>query len=138
MSLEFYEVEGLIACGRLKFRKESREFLEAALMQFADGYVSVRVERVQRHRTSRQNRFWHGVIIPLFAEHCGYHVDEMKRTLAVELLPVETTRLDGSVVITGGRTSELTVKQFNDLIERAQQLGAEMGIVIPDPNQAVA
>lgn len=89
-------------------------------------------------RSDAQNRFWHGIVIPAFVEHCGYEFAEMKDALALELLPKEVVDMKtGEVRIVPGHTSELNTKEFNDLIERAQRLGAEMGIVIPDPGEDV-
>ena len=96
--------------------------------------VSVKVAR--ERRSSAQNRYWHGVVLPLFAEHCGNTVDEMKDILALELLPKEVCDLrTGEVRIVPGHTSDLNTKEFNELVERAQQLGAEMGINIPNPGE---
>jgi hypothetical protein len=138
VSLEYFECGGLIVGGKFKLTARDRQLFEQAASQFADGYVVFRMERARRKRTDAQNKFWHGVVIPLFAEHCGEHVEEMKRTLALELIPVETRKLDGTVIITPGHTSDLDVAQFNDLIKRAQELGASMDIYIPDPNEVPA
>lgn len=138
MAIEFFETSACIATGKLKFSARELQRLQQAMTQFPEGFVTLRVERAHRRRTDGQNRFWHGVVIPLFAEHCGESFDEMKRTLALELIPVETKRLDGSIVISPGHTADLTVAQFNDLIARAQKLGAEMDIYIPDPNEVAA
>lgn len=96
--------------------------------------LEIREESVKR--TDRQNKFWHAVVIPAFAEHCGYRNDEMKEALSLALIPKTVRSLDGTEMTVPGHTSELSVKQFNELIERAQQLGAEMDIYIPDPDPA--
>lgn len=136
--IEFYETSALIVRGKLKLTTHERQGMERGLTQFADGYVTVRVEKAQRKRTDQQNRFWHGIVIPLFADHCGESVVDMKRTLALELIPVEVKRFDGVVVVVPGHTADLNVAEFNDLIKRAQKLGAEMDIYIPDPNEVAA
>lgn len=135
MSLEFYETAAIVVRGKLKFDGRSRQALDQALGQFAEGAVTVRVERHHAKRTDAQNRFWHGVVIPLFAEHTGESFEEAKRTLALELIPEETRKLDGTIVTTAGHTSDLNVAQFNDLIKRAQELGARYDIYIPDPGE---
>jgi hypothetical protein len=138
MAIEFTETSARIEHGKLRMSAGEVKNFARAVAQFAAGFVTVRVERAHRRRTDGQNRFWHGVVIPLFAEHCGESFDEMKRTLALELIPQETKRLDGSIVISPGHTADLNVAQFNDLIQRAQKLGAEMDIYIPDPNEVAA
>jgi NinB protein len=134
---EIYEADGVIDQGKL--RLSGRQGFDAAISRFPDGHVVVTVKVARRKRSSAQNRFFHGVVIPLFAEHCGYELTEMKDALALELLPKEVVDVKtGEVRIVPGHTSELTTTQFNDLIERVQRLGAEMGIIIPDPDSEVA
>lgn len=138
MKQEFYESLGEVKAGKFVGLKDRAHF-EAAMRRFPDGCIGVRFEVLREKRSSQQNRFWHGVVIPAFAEHCGYEFDEMKDVLALRLLPKEIVDLQtGEVRIVPGHTSSLNTKAFNDLIERAQRLGAEMGIYIPDPNEVAA
>jgi hypothetical protein len=112
------------------------EHFRAAMRRFPHGRGVITVKVLRESRSSQQNRFYHGVIIPLFAEHCGYEFDEMKDALALKLIPREVVDLDtGEVRIVPGHTSQLNTKEFNDLIERAQRLGAEMGIDIPNTGE---
>lgn len=138
MTQEFYEAAGIIdENGDLKpialvaFRQAMKRFARPSR-------VSIRVELERPKRSSAQNRFWHGIVIPAFAEHCGYEFAEMKDALALKLIPREVTDMTtGEVRIVPGHTSNLNTKEFNDLIERAQRLGAEMGIYVPDPGEDV-
>lgn len=134
MKQEHYECLGVIEHGKLSL--QGRRLFEDAMSRFPDGAVVVEVKTAKTPRSGAQNRYWHGVVIPLFAEHCGYELPEMKDALALKLIPKEVTDMDtGEVHIVPGHTSELSVKEFNDLIERAQRLGAEMDIYIPDPGE---
>lgn len=131
MHQEFIELAAHVTRGILDLDRVS---LKAALRRMADGDYVFSLKRGRAKRTLAQNNFWHGVVIPAFADHCGYDEREMKDVLALELIPREVPDLKtGEVRIVPGHTSELNVKAFNELIERAQRLGAEMGIVIPDP-----
>jgi hypothetical protein len=134
MIQELYECGGVITGGQL--RLEGRRVFEQAMRRFADGPVAVRVSAGKRPRTSNQNRYFHGVLIPVLAQHCGYRLDEMKDALALELIPHEVVDLKtGEVRLVPGHTSQLTVSEFNTLIERAQQLAAELGCYVPDPRE---
>jgi len=134
---EAFETGGVIADGKLTV--SGRRIFEEAMRRFPDGHVVVSVKVSRPSRSSAQNRFWHGVVIPAFAEHCGYDFDDMKDTLALELLPREVIDVKTREVrIVPGHTSKLNTKEFNELIERAQRLGAEMGIYIPDPGEVAA
>jgi hypothetical protein len=131
-----YATLGVIAKGRLQV--QNRAGFDAAMARFPDGVVVVEVKLQRPQRSSQQNRFWHGVVIPLFAEHCGYDLLEMKDVLALRLIPKEVTDMNGERQLVPGHTADLNVKDFNDLIERAQRLGAELGIYVPDPNEVAA
>lgn len=138
MSQESYEADGVIVNGELKpvslvaFRQAIKRFPNEARV-----VIRVKVQRPQR--SNQQNRYFHGVVIPLFAEHCGYDFDDMKEALALELLPKEVVDVKtGEVRIVPGHTSDLTTKEFNDLIDRAQRLAASMGLDIPSPNEGAA
>lgn len=136
MTQESYAQLATIEKGRIHI---DRGPWDQVCKRFPDGPVEVSIKVARPSRSSQQNRYWHGVVIPLFAEHCGYEFDEMKDALALKLLPREVTDLEtGEVRIVPGHTSQLNVKEFNELIERAQRLGAEMGIYIPDPGEVAA
>jgi hypothetical protein len=131
---DIFETDGVIEKGKL--RLSGKQGFDAAMSRFPDGHVIVTVKVQRPHRSSQQNRYWHGVVVPLFAEHCGYEFAEMKDALALELLPKEVIDLKtGEIKIVPGHTSDLNTKEFNDLIDGAQRLGAEMGINIPDPGE---
>lgn len=138
---DLYETSGVIVrtpTGKT-LKMSGRRLFDAAMARFPEGHVTVTVKVSRPQRSSQQNRFLHGVVIPLFAEHCGYDVDDMKDVLALKLIPKEITDpVTGEVTTVPGHTSELTTREFNDFLERCQRLGAEMGIDIPNPNEAAA
>ncbi len=136
---EYYEAGGIIN-EKGELQPVALVAFRQAMKRFTPGVkVSIRVEIERTKRSNSQNRYWHGVVIPLFAEHCGYEFEEMKDALALKLIPKEIVDLDtGEVRIVPGHTSDLNTKQFNELIERAQRLGAEMDIYVPDPGEVAA
>lgn len=141
MTQEFYEAAGVVASGRLKM--EGRVAFDQALRRIGDGPVIVRVSKQRMTRSRTQNNYWWGVVVPAFSEHCGYDAEEMHEVLKVQLLPQQREWTDpetGEVTtITFGRsTASLTTKEFSDLVERAQRLGASMGIDIPSPGECAA
>jgi hypothetical protein len=96
-----------------------------------------------RPRTKAQNAYWWSTVVKLFANHCGYSSAEMHTILKQQLLPVRhrLTNRDGQTVrevLTARSTSELSTAEFADLIGRAQQLGTELGIYVPDPNEILS
>jgi hypothetical protein len=137
MTQEMFEIGGEIIKGKL--RLEGRVVFEQALARFPDGPVTLKISVGKRQRSLSQNRYWWKVVVPLFMEHCGYDKQPMHDALALHLIPHEVIDIKtGELHIVPGHTSQLNVAEFNDLIERAQRLGAEMGIYIPDPNEVAA
>jgi len=137
MVLEQFEGTGVVTDAGMQF--DDLEYFRRMVRQFKRGSFVFTMKHARPKRSSAANRYWHGVVIPLFAEHCGYEFDEMKDALALKLLPKVVIDMDtGEERTVPGHTSELNTKEFNDLIERAQRLGAEMGIVIPDPGERSA
>ncbi len=138
--IEYFETSVVVSHGKLKLGQSERSEMDRALSQFPDGRLTLRLEKEKNRRSNAQNRFWWGTVVKLFAEHCGNYPDEMHEILKMELLPkaVETLDLDTGEVksITIGRsTTGLSTAEFKDLILRAQELGARMGIYIPDPGE---
>lgn len=134
--LEQFETVGEVTDTGFKF--DDQASVRRMMSGFKRGKVLATFKAYRPKRSDAQNRFWHGVVIPAFAEHCGYEFAEMKDALALQLIPREVSDLTTAEVRTiPGHTSDLNTKEFNDLIERAQRLGAEMGIVIPDPGEDV-
>lgn len=137
MTQTYYETGGQITQGKLIV--SGRRVFEQAVARFDDGPVSVIISAIANQRSHQQNRFWHGVVIPLFAEELGYDLDEMKDVLSLYLIPQEVTDITtGEMVKVPGHTSRLSTKQFNDMIERAQRLGASLNIYVPSPNEGAA
>lgn len=102
----------------------------AALIRTLDKKrVDVTLEEHRKTRTGEQNRWFHGCIVPLLAEHCGYDLDEMKEALKIKFLSIHA---DGPLP-TVRRTRDLSTKEFADFCERCQRLGAELGVSIPSP-----
>ena len=134
MNQEVFETGGTIVSGRLKL--EGLEVFRQTLARFPDGPVTLRIIVGKRQRSLAQNSYYHGIVLPLFSEHTGYSVSEAKDAIALHLIPYEIIDLKtGEVVTVPGHTSKLTVAEFNDFIVRVQQLGSEMGIYVPDPNE---
>lgn len=138
MSQEYFEAPALIANGELK--PEDLHGFRRAMKQFPDGRVRIRVDVAKRKRTNPMNNYWWGVVVKAFGEHCGHWPDEMHEILKLELLPHDVEVLNpktGEVktMRVGRSTANLSTTEFKDLIMRAQQLGAEMGIDIPDPGE---
>lgn len=92
-------------------------------------------QRTQRSRN--QNAFWWAVVVPMFADACGYahHEHEAVHDELVRVLVGLKPDANPALKIRQS-TTEMDTLDFNTLIEQAQIFGAEkLGIVIPDPDK---
>ena len=90
-------------------------------------------------RSNAENRFFHGCVVPLLAEHCGYDQAEMKEILKAKFLS-ETRVIDtvkGMAEIQYIRpTSSLNTIEFEILLEKIRiWASSELNVVIPLPNE---
>lgn len=109
----------------------------------ADGRYTIRVERERKQAGPRMRRYWFGVVVVAFSEHTGYEKDEMHEILKYRLNPQTREWTDPatgevSEMTFGGSTQNFTNAEWLELIRKAQQLGSELDIYIPDPNERAA
>jgi len=94
-------------------------------------------EKLQR--SNPQNRYFHGVILPILSDVSGYTTDEMKNIVKGLFLKYEMMikTKDGfrEVSIIKG-TSELKTDEFEKFTEEIRRWAAlELGCIIPEPNE---
>ena len=133
----------LDADGQMSERK--RMEVRNALKMYAGKRVVFSVERKYNKRSNSQNRFFHGVVLPLIGEaliESGYNEarshEWVKDFVKVNCLTQDVVTEEGQVFKSIRRTSELTTSEFNDLIATVQQWASEnLGIYIPDPGEQI-
>jgi hypothetical protein len=104
------------------------------------------VKARETKRSLAQNRMWWGHILPAIAEHCGYdhhehehlHYDILAVRFGTEaippLLPGAPPRIEPKRT-----SSQLSVKEFNELIEWTVRWAAQQfGLVIDLPDEVAA
>jgi len=89
----------------------------------------------QSVRSLQLNRYYHGVVVNIFANELGYENEEMHELLKYQFLREEKTIGDKEITITKS-TAKLTNKEFIDYCKKIQTLAASYDIYIPDPNEA--
>jgi hypothetical protein len=108
-----------------------REGMEKWISHLNGKSVQVVIRRYRKGRSLAQNRWYWGVIVPLMADHCGYDDEEMHSALRMRFL----MKYEG-LVPTIRSTTDLSTVEFSEYCEKCIRLGAEMGIVIPTPDEA--
>lgn len=121
--------------GRLQL--QDRELFTRAVRQLAGARVEVTIRRAKTKRSLRQNAYYWGVVVVMLAEHLGYQTDEMHEALKFKFLRIAQDEIDGLPRVRS--SASLSTAEFNAYVENVVTwAGAEFGLNIPDPNQAVA
>lgn len=124
---------------RGKFTPDSpREFAKEFLHKEGKRVV-VSVKEWRKNRSNSQNRFWWGVVVPLFAETMGCTSEEAHEALKAEI-NYDLKVIGDRAIRVPKSTADLNTAEFKELVEKAQRLAAEMfsGLYIPDPASAQA
>lgn len=93
--------------------------------------VDLRLVRHRNQRTLSQQAFYWSVVLPLFADFCGYERDEMHDALRMQFL---ATHLDDKFPSVRSTTSLDTI-DFSDYLAAIRRLAAKLGCDIPEPNE---
>jgi hypothetical protein len=123
----------------------NREILELQIQSLEGKNVAVRIQKLVKKRSDRQNRWYWGVAIPTIIkgieEQNGEVLDKSTaHALALNItdgIKLESKMLFGYNVIEvkQKRTSDMSVDEFNEFYKKLQITFAERDIIIPDPSQ---
>jgi len=115
-----------------KFLPDDPETFKRAFYGYEGKKCTVTVKRFQKNRSSNQNRYYHGVVVKMLAEHCGYTPEEMHGTLKSEFLREKGK--NGMTTLVRS-TADLSTVEFENYLEQIRQWASiEMNLFIPDPN----
>ena len=124
------------AKGRERAVQRVADYLLAAL---PGKELVVTVAERKRRRSDEQNRYWWGVVVQTFCQHLdGWTPEDVHTYLCGEIWGWERIEGLGKARLRPvKRSSRLNKVEFAEMVARAQQIGAEHGIYIPDPNERV-
>ena len=109
--------------------------LKNHLLKFRGKTVEVTVELRRKHRTNEQNAYYHGVVLKMIADECGYRGEAELEGLHEELKRMFLPK-NGRLNIVKS-TASLSTVEFSDYIEKVRAWAAEeLSLYIPDPNEA--
>lgn len=108
---------------------------------FKDGTeLDIVIKKHVKDRTTLQNAYYFGVVVPILADHFGYDdAEEMHTELKEKFNPIESKITPGKMI--GGSTTKLSTEEFfssneKSYVERICRWGAtEYGIYIPPPTK---
>lgn len=105
------------------------------LRGFANKRVEVTIRPWKAKRSRNQNNYYHGAIVPIIADYCGYTHEEAHEALKHQFL---TEHTNGPLARVRSTTS-LTTQEFEDYAERVRLWASvNLGLYIPLPNEAEA
>lgn len=134
-----YEIVSEVKNGSLT---RNRNLIKDAIATFENKQVVIKIEKFKKKRSTQQNRFYYGVIIPI-VQNClkeAGHImtnesthDLIKLKFLKETLFVNETT--GEVIERIKSTTELSTSQFMDLLAEINNFTFEyFGVTLPSPN----
>lgn len=123
---------------RKRIQLNSPAYYQTALKRLPVGQkVTISVTTKQATRSQSQLRYYH-VIINLLCDHTGYDHDEMHDYVMRAKFGTKTIRLNGQTIEVRRSISNSAKMSMSDMVELimyAQELCADVGIVIPTPEE---
>lgn len=119
-------------------REAAAKRIEAYVLAALPGKeLVVTVAEKKRRRSDEQNKYWWGVVVKTFCDRLeGWHPEDVHDYLLGEHFGWERVEGLGKVKVRPvKRSSKLGKQEFAELVAHAQQIGAEHGIYVPDPNE---
>lgn len=123
----------------------NREILQLQVQSLEGKDVAVRIQKLVKKRSDRQNRWYWGVAIPSIIKGIEQQNGEVldkgtAHALALNItdgIKLESKMLFGYNVIEvkQKRTSDMSVEEFHVFYQKLQATFAERDIIIPDPSQ---
>jgi len=124
--------------------KRNRNLIKEAIKSFEGKDIEVTIQRKRKTRSTPQNSFYWGVVLPLVQDGLKESTGEIRDFGAIHyqiLLPLmapgrDIVNLETGVIISEKLTSsEMTTTEFMEYVLEIQKWSTEfLGINIPDPN----
>ena len=133
------ETLGNIVAGKLTLVERDR--FAGSLHTLPDGPVTVTVKSVGKRRSSKANRYYRGVVVPLIAQAMadawGEEVDDDE---AHEFLKIRfnlrTIEAEKTTIELAGSTTRLTTDEFAVYVDKCRHWACQFfNINIPDPEK---
>lgn len=117
--------------GALKFNNP--DAVSTYLRGFSVGQeLDVVISKPTRHRSTPQNDWYWGAILPIISRETGHTVEELHEIFKRKFLPRKTVRYRDQDIVMPGSSADCTTIEFSEYIERIRSEVADMGITIPE------
>ena len=111
-------------------------FLDYLLGLRGKSKLTVTIQKYRKKRSLNANAYYWSVCVPALADHLGYRLQDMHTAILGEYVGWEQRYFRGNLLHVPRRTSTtpdtMDTMDFQGLIQTAQQIAAEEGIILPD------
>lgn len=115
------DYHGVIRKGKIVL--DNREVFLSSIERLEGKRVVITLCEYSETRSDAQNRWYHGVALPVLAEFTGCTTKYMDKVLKLHLLPLNAEGEELELA----HTSDLSVMDFSHYMEGIVQLAAEIG-----------
>jgi hypothetical protein len=109
---------------------DDRAGFDAWLKTRKNGRYDFTVKEHRDKRTSPQNRYYRGVVLPIFAESQGWDKEDLHYELRKHFLAGDDHTRPPR------HTADLNTAEMSRFVDDVRRLAASYGVSIPDPNGA--
>jgi hypothetical protein len=107
---------------------DDRAAFDTWLKSRRNGRYDLTVKQHRERRTSPQNRWYRGCVLPMLAEALGWDTEDLHYELRRKFLQTEDHTKPPR------HTADLDTAEMTRFIDDVRRIAAECGVVIPDPN----
>ena len=145
MNLEL-NYSGKVNCNGILHIQNRAQFDKELAAMFPDKEVEIIVKKKAAKRSNPQNRYFHGVALPIIRQRLidlgfeeAYSKEWVKDFVKCSCLKIEVANpATGEVMETLGKTSQLTKSEFADMVARLERFCAEkLDIILPMPGEVM-
>lgn len=89
---------------------------------------------VSKLRSSSENRYFHGVVLPILEDYTGHTADQLKVILKKKFGWMTNTFFEDQVYEVPMSSADMSTADFEKFMSQIRMWGDTIGVFIPEPN----